>query len=135
MPTRPTISPPPGISPGSWRAAASSIRIRSGRRGAGDVTLTRLVLAWIPVTAWFVIATVGTAVLVGLPSRPPGAGGHWVGVPLPLLTWRLVEAGLLTMLGSLWFDSLGNGEWWLVFLLVGAIATTPTWLALPFADT
>jgi hypothetical protein len=93
------------------------------------VTLTRLVLAWIPVTLWFVIATVATSLFVGMPSRPQGAGGHWVGVPLPLLKWRLVEGGLVTMLGSLWFDSLGSGEWWLVFLLVGAIATTPAWLA------
>lgn len=98
------------------------------------MTLTRLVLAWVPVAAWFVIATVATVLLAGLPSRPPGEGGHWVGVPLPLLKWRLVEAGLLTMLGSLWFDSLGTGAWWLVFLLVGAIATTPTWLAPRPAD-
>lgn len=86
-------------------------------------------LAWVPVAVWFVIATIGTALLAGLPARPPGEAGHWVGVPLFLLKWRLAEAGLLTLLGSLWFDSLGTGEWWLVFLLVGAIAAMPTWLA------
>ena len=92
------------------------------------MTLTRLVLAWLPVAVWSVIATVGTALLVGLQSRPPGQEGLWVGLPFPLLKWRLVEAALLTMFGSLWFNSLGTGEWWLVFLLVGAIATIPTWL-------
>jgi hypothetical protein len=93
------------------------------------VTLTRLVLAWVPVAVWFVIATVGTAHLMGLLSRPPGAERLGVGWPVALLKWRLVEAVLLTMFGSLWFDSLGTGEWWLVFLLVGAIAATPAWLA------
>jgi hypothetical protein len=93
------------------------------------VTLTRLVFAWVPVALWFVIATAGIALVVGLPSRPPGQNGLWVGLPLPLLKWRLVEAVLLTLLGSLWFDSLGTGEWWLVFPLVGAIAAIPTWVA------
>lgn len=97
------------------------------------MTLTRLVLAWVPVALWFVIATVGSALLVGLLSRPPGREGRRVSLPLPLLKWRLVEAVLLTMFGSLWFDSLGSSEWWLVFLLVGAIAAAPTWL--PFQPT
>lgn len=92
------------------------------------MTLTRLLLAWIPVAVWFMVATVGTALLIGLLSRPPGEVAVWVGWPVPLLKWRLVEAVLLTLFGSLWFDSLGTGEWWLVFLLVGAIAATPTWL-------
>jgi len=94
--------------------------------------LTRLVLAWVPVAAWFVIATAGSALLVGTRSRQSGEESWWVGV-LPVLKWRLVEAALLTMFGSLWFDSLGTGEWWLVFLLVGAIAGTPTWI--PFRPT
>jgi hypothetical protein len=93
------------------------------------VTLTRFVLAWVPVAAWFEIATAGSVLLVGPPSRPPGRDGVWAGLPRPLLKWRLVEAALLTMLASLWFDSLGTGEWWLVFLLVGALAATPVWLA------
>jgi hypothetical protein len=97
------------------------------------VTLTRLLLAWLPVTVWFVTATVATAPFTGFPSRP-GEQIHWVGLPRSLFTWRLVEAGLLTLLASLWFDSLGTGAWWLVFLLVGAIATTPTWLALRPTD-
>ena len=83
------------------------------------MTLTRLVLAWLPVAAWFVIATYATPPLVtALPQR----------VERSLLTWRVVEAGLLTLFASLWFDSLGSGGWWLLFLLVGALATIPTWL-------
>jgi hypothetical protein len=85
------------------------------------------------VALWFVIATVGSAFLVGLLSRPPGQEGRSVEMALPLLKWRLVEAVLLTLFASLWFDSLGSGEWWLVFLLVGAIAAAPPWL--PFQPT
>ena len=98
------------------------------------MTLTRLVLAWVPVAVWFVIATVGSALFVGPLSSPPGQAEWSVRLPLRLLKWRLVEALLLTLLGSLWFASLGSGEWWLVFLLVGAIAAIPTWLAFGPAD-
>jgi hypothetical protein len=98
------------------------------------VTLTRLALAWVSVGLWFVIATVGTALLVGALSTAPGQDQPREGVPLPLLKWRLVEAVLLTLFGSLWFNSLGTGEWWLVFLLVGALAVTPTWLPFRPAD-
>ena len=92
------------------------------------MTLTRLVLAWAPVAVWFVIATIGSALLVGLICIPPGREGRSVPLPFPLLKWRLVEAVLLTLFASLWFDSLGSGEWWVVFLLVGAIAAAPAWL-------
>ena len=98
------------------------------------MTLTRLALAWVSVGLWFVIATVGTALLVGALSTAPGQDQPREGVPLPLLKWRLVEAVLLTLFGSLWFNSLGTGEWWLVFLLVGALAVTPTWLPFRPAD-
>jgi hypothetical protein len=36
-----------------------------------------------------------------------------------------VEAGLLTLLGALWFGSLGRGGWWLVFGLVGMLREWP----------
>jgi hypothetical protein len=43
------------------------------------------------------------------------------------------EAGLLTLFASLWFDSLGSAGWWVLFLLVGAIAAglprRPPWRA------
>ena len=96
------------------------------------MTLTRLVLAWVPVAAWFVLATYAIPLLVAAVSKTAGQPGVWVAMPLPvvkaLLKWRLVEAGLLTLFASLWFDSLGSGGWWLLFLLVGALATIPAWL-------
>jgi hypothetical protein len=92
------------------------------------VTLTRLVLAWLPVAAWFAIATYGTALLIAQVSGQPGQGAVWAGFLLVLLKWRMVEAALLTLFASLWFDSLGSGGWWLLFLLLGALVTIPTWL-------
>ncbi|HEX4628103.1 MAG TPA: hypothetical protein VH137_04865 [Gemmatimonadales bacterium] len=92
------------------------------------MTLTRLVLAWLPVAAWFVLATYGTAVLIAEMSGQPGDGAVWARFLLALLKWRIIEAALLTLLASLWFDSLGSGGWCLLFLLLGALVTIPTWL-------
>ena len=79
----------------------------------------RLILAWLPVGLWFLCA-------------------RWAGERLPRGTfpadrasrlrgaaWTLAEAGVVTMFGSLWFDSLGSGGWWLLFLLVGLLAAFP----------
>jgi hypothetical protein len=96
------------------------------------VTLGRLVLAWIPVAVWFTLATFAIPLLGAALAKPADQSAVFVTAPVPavkaLLKWRLVEAGLLTLFASLWFDSLGSGGWWLVFLLVGALATIPTWL-------
>jgi hypothetical protein len=92
------------------------------------VTLGRLVLAWLPVAVWFVLATYVIPLLVAAVSKPPGQPGVGVAVELSLLKWRLVEAALVTLFASLWFDSLGSGGWWLLFALVGALATVPLWL-------
>ena len=89
--------------------------------------MTRLVVAWALVALWFVVATVGSIALVGFLLRPPGQDALWLTLPPRLLKWRLVEAGLLTLFASLWFDTLGSGAWWLIFLLIGALATIPTW--------
>ena len=67
--------------------------------------------------------------------------GGWIAVVVWLLLWDLVgsrlgaargrarvhlgEALLLTLLGALWFGSLGAGAWWLVFGLVGALREWP----------
>jgi len=94
------------------------------------VTLTRLVLAWIPTALWFAIATRVTPLLgaalakpAGQPQPDVGAGG----VELAAIKWPMIEAALFTLFASLWFDSLGSGGWWLPFLLAGALATIPTW--------
>jgi hypothetical protein len=76
------------------------------------VTLTRLILAWAVVAAWFVAAAFAAARLLRTARPSPAA-----------LSWRAAEALVATLLGSLWFESLGHGEWWLVFLLVGALVT------------
>jgi hypothetical protein len=79
----------------------------------GAVTLIRLALGFLAVAALFI----GVGSATGLRSR--GA--------------RLVLAGealLFTLLGALWFASLGRGGWVLVFAFVGALASgTDRWLA------
>ncbi|HET7789245.1 MAG TPA: hypothetical protein VFK78_00450 [Gemmatimonadales bacterium] len=85
------------------------------------MTLGRLALAWLPVAALFLVA--------------PPIGYRWDGPPeQPALAWafnawelgwRAVEALVLTLFASLWFDSLGAGGWWLLFLLVGLLAAFP----------
>jgi len=78
------------------------------------MTLTRLVLAWLPVAAWlFVTAWV---VARSATSGRPAARD---------IVWTAVEAALLTLLASLWFDSLGSNGWWLLFLLIGALRGVP----------
>ena len=37
----------------------------------------------------------------------------------------LAESVVLTLLASLWFDSLGHGGWWLIFLLLGLLQALP----------
>jgi len=95
------------------------------------VTLGRLVLAWIPVAAWFGIATLGIPLLMRWLSQPAGQADAGAAAPRGLWTWPIAEAGLLTLFASLWFDSLGSGGWWLLFALVGALATVPKWLPGP----
>lgn len=87
------------------------------------MTLGRLFLAWLPVAALFAAA--------------PPVGYRWAGdLPpdqRPLvwsfnrweIGWRLVEAAVVTLFASLWFDSLGAGGWWLLFLLVGLLVAFP----------
>ena len=93
------------------------------------MTLGRLVIAWIVVAAWFEIATFVTHYLLYRLALPNDAA-FLVAVAPRLLVERLVEALLLTLLASLWFDSLGSGGWWLLFLLIGALVTLPKWFAM-----
>lgn len=85
------------------------------------MTLGRLLLAWLPVAVLFVVA--------------PPIGYRWdllVGKSFFIwsynrweLGWRLVEAAVVTLFASLWFDSLGAGGWWLLFGLVGLLVAFP----------
>jgi len=76
------------------------------------VTLGRLLLAWVPVAALFVVT--------------PPIGYAWDAVVgKGEIGWRLAEAAVVTLLASLWFDSLGASGWWLVFFLVGLLVAFP----------
>lgn len=74
------------------------------------MTLGRLVLAWLPVALWFA-GVAAVARRLALTERPFAA----------LARRAVVEALLLTLLASLWFDTLGAGAWWLPALLIGAL--------------
>jgi hypothetical protein len=87
------------------------------------VTLARLVLAWLPVAVEFALVDrlsgwVDLTAAGAAPAEPPVTAG----VAAALL-WRALEAGAVTLFASLWFDSLGHGAWWLVFLLVGLMVS------------
>lgn len=79
------------------------------------MALTRLFVGWIAVVVWLLLWE-----LVG--SRLGTVGGDG---KLRRARVHLGEALLLTLLGALWFGSLGAGEWWLVFGLVGALREWP----------
>ncbi|HYL21620.1 MAG TPA: hypothetical protein VEU74_07650 [Gemmatimonadales bacterium] len=96
------------------------------------MTLGRLLLAWLLVGVWFLIAPpigyrvdlfIGRQYFVWAYNRRA-------------VTGRVLEALAATFLGSLWFDSLGAGEWWLVFALVGLLVAYPVrWHVLSAAAT
>jgi hypothetical protein len=86
------------------------------------MTLGRLILAWLPVAALFALT----------PPIGYAWSGDVTGVPAVVwhhnrweVWWRLAEAGVVTLFGSLWFDSLGAGGWWLLFFLVGLLVAFP----------
>ena len=86
------------------------------------MTLGRLLLAWLPVAALFVVT--------------PPIGYRWGGEVAEQgafvwafnrweIGWRLVEAVVVTLFASLWFDSLGAGGWWLLFFLLCLLVAFP----------
>lgn len=79
------------------------------------MALGRIALAWAAVAAWLLVWMVVQRQLVRSTGRPRRRDGWWVAG----------EALLLTLLGGLWFASLGAGTAWLIFLLVGALAEWP----------
>jgi hypothetical protein len=86
------------------------------------VTLDRLLLAWLPVAALFAVTPpIGYAWMGDVTAVRAVVWSHnrWE------IWWRLVEAGVLTLFASLWFDSLGAGGWWLLFFLVGLLVAFP----------
>ena len=85
------------------------------------MTLGRLFLAWLPVAVLFALV--------------PPLGYRWDLPPDPRpvvwalnrweIGWRIAEAAVVTLFAALWFDSLGAGGWWLLFLLVGLLVAFP----------
>lgn len=90
------------------------------------MTLGRLALAWLVVAIWFEIAAYVTHYIVTKLVIPPDAPVY-TGIPTHLVKRRAVEAALVSLIASLWFDSIGSGESWLLFLLIGALVTSPAW--------
>lgn len=78
------------------------------------MTLGRLLLAWLPVAAWFGLAGWTAHRLVGVAASPAPTTGALIATA--------IEALLVTLFASLWFDSLGHGGWWLLFGLVGILS-------------
>ena len=73
------------------------------------MALSRIVVAWLGVLALFLLAEVVSGRVL---LRP----GRWLHLSL-----QAGQALLLTLLGALWFASLGTGSWWLIFTLMGGL--------------
>ena len=84
------------------------------------MTLGRLFSAWLPVALLFAVAPP-----IGYAWDAPGGRAVAWALNRWEMGWRLAEAGVVTLFASLWFDSLGHGGWWLLFLLVGLLVAFP----------
>lgn len=85
------------------------------------MTLGRLIGAWLPVAVLFALAPP-----VGYRwDQPPDTRYFVWSLNRWEIGWRLAEAGVVTLFASLWFDSLGAGQWWLPFLLVALLVAFP----------
>ena len=93
------------------------------------MTLGRLVLAWAPVAIWFAAAGWAAHRVTGVTVSPAPTAGAVVAVAF--------EALVVTLFASLWFDSLGHGGWWVLFGLIGllasALSTRPAFAAVVFS--
>ncbi|MGH7528005.1 MAG: hypothetical protein ACREMX_15030 [Gemmatimonadales bacterium] len=81
------------------------------------MALSRVLAAWVVVAGWFLIWEAVARQIGRRPTRTFLSGPLWI---------PLGQALLVTLLGTLWFGSLGAGAWWLVFALVGGIAEWPS---------
>lgn len=78
----------------------------------------RVLLAWLVVSALFLGVR-------ELERRLRGTTGPAWTTLRPILPGVLLEALLLTLLGALWFGSLGSGGAWLLYLLLGLLMELP----------
>jgi hypothetical protein len=98
---------------------------------AGAVSLGVIATAFVPVAILFIAAGAlagrwegeGTGLGAGVSRNGGGVAPRPWGT-LARAVWlpATAEALVLTLFAALWFGSLGHGGWWLVFLLVGALA-------------
>ena len=79
------------------------------------MTLGRLLFAWAPVALWFAVAGWAAHRVTRVTISPATT-------PATLVS-AAIEALVVTLFASLWFDSLGHGEWWMLFGLVGLLAS------------
>jgi hypothetical protein len=79
------------------------------------MTLGRLLLAWVPVAIWFAAAGWAAHRVTGITVSPAPTAGA--------LAAAAFEALVVTLFASLWFDSLGHGAWWVLFGLIGLLAS------------
>jgi hypothetical protein len=93
------------------------------------MTLGRLLFAWVPVAIWFAAAGWAAHRVTGVTVSPAPAAGALAAVAF--------EALIVTLFASLWFDSLGHGAWYVLFGLVGLLAsalpTRPAFAAVAFS--
>ena len=76
------------------------------------MTLLRLVGGTLGVTAWFAIWALTVRRITHDPARLKfGADA--------------IEALGLTLFAALWFGSLGHGDWWLLFAVIGLLVEGP----------
>jgi hypothetical protein len=85
--------------------------------------LSRLLWGWVAVAVWLLLWELIASRL----GRARGDG------KLRRARVYLGEALLLTLFGALWFGSLGAGQWWLVFGLVGALREWPDPISVGFS--
>ena len=83
-------------------------------------------LAWIPVALEF---TIVRALGTGESRDPAGLTDPFSTRMRRHLPPSSVEAAVVTLVASLWFDSLGHGGWWLLFLLLGILVAVARFAA------
>ena len=88
------------------------------------MTLSRLIIAWLPVAVLFALAP-PLGYRWGGGDPPPDQRALVWSPNLWEISWRLVEAAVVTLIASLWFDTMGASGSWLLFLLVGVLVAFP----------
>ena len=80
------------------------------------MTLPRLLLAWLAVGVWFLAAQWAARRWMHHDATAPAPWARTARA-------TALEAAGVTLFASLWFDSLGHGGWWLLFLLLGLLVS------------